>query len=212
MNFRPKPLAEQVIVITGASSGIGLTTARLAASRGAKVVAAARSPEMEAIASKLCEETGGEIVPVLADVAREVDVRRIASVAVEHFGGIDTWVNNAGVALVGPMMETPVLEMRDLFETNFWGLVHGSRIAVEEMSSAGGTLINIGSVLSDRAIPLQGVYSAAKHAVKGFTDSLRMELEHDGIPVNVTLVKPATVDTPYFAHAKNHLPEGFPAS
>ena len=93
--------------------------------------------------------------------------------------------------------------MRRLYETNFWGVVYGSVVAAEHLRSHGGALINVGSVLSDRAIPVQGVYSSSKHAVKGFTDALRMELEEEGAPVSVTLIKPSTIDTPYTKHAKN---------
>lgn len=104
-------------------------------------------------------------------------MRRIADTAINEFGGFDTWVNNAGVSIYGPLVEVSIEDMRQLFETNFWGVVYGSRIACEHLRQRGGALINIGSVLSDRAIPLQGIYCASKHAVKGFTDALRMELE-----------------------------------
>jgi hypothetical protein len=95
--------------------------------------------------------------------------------------------------------------MRQLFETNFWGMVYGSLVAASNMKSRGGAIINIGSTLSDRAIPLQGIYCASKHAAKGFTDALRMELETDGFPISVTLIKPSAIDTPYKDHAKNYL-------
>lgn len=206
MNVRLKKLNEQVIVITGASSGIGLVTARMAAQKGARLVLAARSEEalrwlVDEIASK-----GGEAIYVVADVGREDDVRRIADDAVSRFGGFDTWVNNAGVSIYGEVLEVSLEDHRQLFETNYWGLVHGSRVAVEHLKQRGGALINIGSVLSDRAIPLQGTYCASKHAVKGFTDALRMELEQEGAAVSVTLIKPSAIDTPYKEHAKNYLP------
>jgi short-subunit dehydrogenase len=203
MEVKLKELGEQVLVITGASSGIGLVTARKAAERGAKLVVAARS---EDALRRLVEEVnsrGGEAVYVAADVGSEEDVRRIAREAAERFGGFDTWVNNAGVSIYGRLSETPVEDMRRLFETNFWGVVYGSLVAAEHLRRRGGALINVGSTLSDRAIPIQGAYCASKHAVKGFTDALRMELEEEGAPVSVTLVKPATIDTPYTKHAKN---------
>jgi short-subunit dehydrogenase len=212
MTRAKKELADQVIVITGASSGIGLSTARLAAAEGARVVIAARSQDLEEIAGALRLETDAQIEAVIADVGVEDDVRNIAARAIQRFGRIDTWINNAGSSVYGRATEVPIDEMRELFETDFWGVVHGSRVAVEHMRDAGGTLINVGSVVSDRAIPLQGAYSAAKHAVKAFTDALRMELEHDEVPVAVTLIKPAAIDTPFFAHAKNHLDEGVPAA
>jgi short-subunit dehydrogenase len=139
-------------------------------------------------------------------MANEPQVREIAAVAVRAFGGFDTWVNNAGVSIYGRLLEVSMEDQRQLFETNYWGLVHGCRAAADHLRQRGGALINIGSVLSDRAIPLQGAYCASKHAVKGYTDALRMELAEEGAPVQVTLIKPSAIDTPYKDHAKNYLP------
>ncbi len=140
----------------------------------------------------------------VANMSREEDVRRIAEVVREHFGGFDTRMNHAGVSICGELTEVPVEDMCRLFEINVWGLIYGSRGAVAHLRTHGGALIDIG-VLSDRAIPLQGIYSAGEHAVEGFTHALRMELEHAGAPVPVTLVKPATIDIPYPHHARNYL-------
>lgn len=200
-----KKLSEQVIVITGASSGIGLVTARMAAASGAKLVLVARN---EQVLSKLTDEINGqrgEAAYVVADVTQLEDVRRIAHIAVERFGGFDTWVNNAAVSIYGRVLEVPLEDHRQIFETNYWGLVHGTMVAVEHLRERGGALIQIGSALSDRAIPLQGTYCATKHAVKGFTDALRMELEEEGVPISVTLIKPSAIDTPYRQHARNHM-------
>ena len=205
MGVKLKKLEEQVLVITGASSGIGLATARMAARRGARVVLAARNERSLADAVAQIEAEKGAAMPVVADVSRERDVRQIAEVARAAFGGFDTWVNNAAVTIYGRLEEVSVEDQRQLFEVNFWGLVYGSRVALQHLRSRGGALINMGSVLSDRAIPLQGTYSASKHAVKAFTDALRMEVEKDGDPVSVTLVKPGPIDTPYYKHAKNYL-------
>ena len=205
MTTKLKPLAEQVIVITGASSGIGLCTARMAVSQGARVVLAARSEAALRQLQGELEAAGGQAVAVTADVSREADVRHIAQVAQERFGGFDTWVNNAGVGMYGKLEELSVDDMRQLFEINFWGLVYGSRIALQTLKARGGSLINLGSVVSDRAIPLQGIYAASKHAIKGFTDTLRMELEADGAPVSVTLIKPGPIDTPFPLNAKSYL-------
>jgi short-subunit dehydrogenase len=205
MKLTLKKLKDQVMVITGASSGIGLATARMAARRGAKLVLAARNQaELQHIADEI-SRMGGEARWVPADVAREQDVRRVAGEAVGHFGRFDTWVNNAGVSIYGLILDTAIDDARRLFETNFWGVVYGSRIAAQHLRQSGGALINVGSVVSDIAVPLQGFYSASKHAVKGFTDALRMELEEQQAPVSVTLIKPAAINTPYTQHAKNLL-------
>lgn len=205
MNPPLKRLQNQVMVITGASSGIGLVTARMAAERGARLVLAARSEE--ALRQLMTEITGmgGSAVYVAADVGNKHDVREIARVATETYGGFDTWVNNAGISTYGKLEDVPIDDMRQLFETNFWGVVHGSLEAAAHLKHRGGAIINIGSVLSERAILLQGIYSASKHAVKGFTDALRMELEMDDAPVSVTLIKPSAIDTPYAEHAKNFM-------
>jgi short-subunit dehydrogenase len=206
MNAQLKKLSEQVVVITGASSGIGLVTARMAAKQGARLMLAARSEDaLRQLANEIKAE-GGEAVYVVADVGQERDVRRIADIAVQHFGGFDTWVNNAGVSIYGRVLDVSMEDHRQLFETNYWGLVHGSRVAAEHLRARGGAIINVGSSLSDRAIPLQGTYCASKHAVKGYTDALRMELEEEDAPISVTLIKPSAIDTPYKDHAKNYLP------
>ena len=199
-----KKLSEQVIVITGASSGIGLVTARAAARRGARVVLASRDERDLREAVDAITAAGGRATYVVADVASFDDVARVAERAVEAFGGIDTWVNNAGVSIYGRITDVPLADARRLFETNYWGVVHGSLAALPHLRR-GGALVNVGSVLSDTTMPLQGHYAASKHAVKGFTDALRIELEEEGAPVSVTLVKPAAIDTPYPEHAGNHL-------
>jgi short-subunit dehydrogenase len=206
MGVQLKRLGEQVIVITGASSGIGLVTARMAARAGAKLVLAARSEEaLRSITDEIIGR-GGDAVHVVADVGREEDVRRVADAALGHFGGFDTWVNNAGVSIYGRVLDVSTEDHRQLFETNYWGVVYGSRAAASHLRGKGGAIINVGSSLSDRAIPLQGTYCASKHAVKGYTDALRMELEEEAAPVSVTLIKPSAIDTPYKDHAKNYLP------
>jgi NAD(P)-dependent dehydrogenase (short-subunit alcohol dehydrogenase family) len=200
-----KPLNEQVIVITGASSGIGLATARMAARRGARVVLSARNEDAIREAAHEINAAGGHATYIAADVADEQAIWRVAGVAMQCFGGFDTWVNNAGISIYGRLMDVSTEDLRRLFETNFWGVVHGSRIAAGYLRQRGGALINIGSTLSDRAIPLQGIYCASKHAVKGFTDALRMELEQERAAVSVTLIQPGAIDTPYNHHAKNYL-------
>ena len=201
-----KALNDQVIVITGASSGIGLVTARQAARRGARLVLAARSEESIRQLADEINSTGGQAAYVAADVASEDSVNRISTAALARFGRIDTWVNNAGVAIFGKIEDVSDEDHQKLFQTNFWGTVYGSLVALPYLKREGGALINVGSVVSDQAVPLQGMYSASKHAVKGFTDALRMELAEEGAPVSVTLIKPAAIDTPYPQHARNYLP------
>jgi short-subunit dehydrogenase len=178
----------------------------MAAKRGASVVLTARNHEaLQQAAEEIVGGDGGRKATfVVADVSDESAIRRVAEDAVTRFGRIDTWINGAGVSVYGRLMDISLEDQRRLFDTNFWGVVIGSRVAVPYLRN-GGALINIGSVLSDRAIPLQGTYCASKHAVKGFTDSLRMELEHDRLPISVTLIKPYSIDTPYAEHAKNYL-------
>lgn len=205
MKVQLKKLAEQVIVITGATSGIGLTTARKAARRGASLVLVARNEEaLRQLADQLAAQ-GCKAIAVAADVGRDEDMRRVAQTAIESFGGFDTWVNNAGVSIFGRMEDVALQDQRRLIDTNFWGVVHGSLAAVRHLKQKGGAIINVGSELSDVAVPLQGMYSASKHAVKGFTDSLRVELEAEHAPVSVTLIKPASIDTMFVRNAKNYM-------
>jgi NAD(P)-dependent dehydrogenase (short-subunit alcohol dehydrogenase family) len=209
MGQKLKLLNEQVIVITGASSGIGLATAKRAARRGAQVVLVSRDEEDLAGAVREIQEHGARAVHFVADVADQAAMQRVARDVVVQFGRIDTWINNAGVTVYGLIEEVPTEDARRLFETNYWGVVNGSLAALPHLRSGGGALINLGSVLSDTGYPLQGHYTASKHAVKGFTDSLRLEVEKSGAPVCITLIQPAAIDTPYPEHAKNHL--GFEA-
>ena len=200
-----KKLSEQTIVITGASSGIGLVTARMAAKQGARLVLAARAEDALRQLSDEINLAGGHAAYVVADVGEEQDIERIVKTAIDRFGSFDTWVNNAGISIYGRLLDVSIRDMRQLFETNFWGVVYGSLAAARHLREHGGAIINVGSALSDRAIPIQGMYCASKHGVKGFTDALRMELEADKLPISVTLIKPAAVDTPYRLHARNYL-------
>lgn len=209
MKLKLKPLAEQVIVITGATSGIGLVTTRMAAKKGAKLVLAARDEESLSQLAKEIENTGGQALPVVAEVGNEEQVRAIAEAAIARFGGFDTWINNAGVSIYGQMLEVKTEDHRRLFDTNFWGIVYGSLEAARHLRSRqgeyGGAIINLDSTVSDRAIPIQGIYCTSKHAIKGFTDAFRMELEAEGAPISLTLIKPSSIATPYLKHVRNYM-------
>ena len=200
-----KPLNEQAIVITGATSGIGLATARRAARAGACVFLIARGEnDLKALTEEL-QATGARAAWAVADVADHDALAEAAEKCVRLFGGFDTWVNNAGVSIYGAIKDTTLDDQRRLFETNYWGVVNGSLVAAAHLRKryGGGAIVNVGSILSDAPLPIQGVYSASKHAVKGFTNALRMELLREQAPITVSLVKPAAVDSPYSKHARN---------
>jgi len=207
MSVTLKNIEDQMIVITGATSGIGLCTARMAADQGANVVAVARNEEaLKQLCDEINSKQGGRAAYALADVADEGALRHAAEVANLEFGGIDTWVNDAGGSIYGRIMDVPLEDSKRMFETNLWGLVIGSRIAVENLREKGGALINLGSEVSDSPVPNQGLYSASKHAVKAFTESLKMEIEADKLPISVTLIQPGATFTPFTENAKNYLP------
>lgn len=205
MSKQLKPIEQQVMVITGASSGIGLATALAAAEFGAKLVLNARSEETLRSVAESIRELGGDAQYVAGDVADRTVVESIAIRAVSTYGRIDTWVNDAGVSIYGRLGDATDADNRRLFETNFWGVVYGSLVAVPHLSASRGVLINVGSEVSEAVVPLQGMYSASKHAVKGFTDALRIELLHDEVPVTVTLIQPGATDTPFPQHARNYM-------
>ncbi|MBT2214948.1 SDR family NAD(P)-dependent oxidoreductase [Virgibacillus dakarensis] len=206
-NLTLKKLKDQVIVITGASSGIGLVTARMAAAKGAKVVVAARNEKALMELVNELREKGHSATLVQADVGREEDVNKIAETAIKEFGHFDTWVNNAGISIFGHAMEVSIDDIKRMFATNFWGVVYGSKAAVKHFKERGvpSALINVGSLFGDRGTVIQSTYAAAKFAVHGWTESIRMELEKEKVPVSVTLIHPGRIDTPYNEHARSYL-------
>lgn len=206
MQVQHRLIDQQVIVITGATSGIGLCTALLAAERGAKVVLAARSAgTLDAVVQQIRFD-GGEAISVVCDVGERAQVAQVAQAAVGRFGRVDTWVNNAGVSVYGRLDEVSEHDSRRLFDTNFWGVVNGSLEALPLLRRQGGALVNVGSEVPETVIPLQGMCSTSKHAVKGFTDALRVEVEQvDRAPVTITLIQPTAVNTPYPQHARNYM-------
>jgi short-subunit dehydrogenase len=199
-----KPLAEQVMVITGATSGIGLATAQAAAQAGVRLVLNARSA---ADLDRVVAELGSPAVAVAGDMADPATSTRLAEAAHTHFGGFDTWVNNAGVGMWGWLTDGNLEDFKQLFDNNLWSVVNGSLEAVKHLQQHGGALLNVGSVVSDVAAPLQGMYATSKHAIKGFTDSLRIELAMQQAPVSVTLIRPAGIGTPFPDHARNYFPQ-----
>lgn len=201
----PKSISEQVIVITGASSGIGLATAQAAARQGAKVALAARNTtDLERAAEEIRRE-GGTAIAIPTDVTDYSQVEALARRTVEEWGRIDCWINNAGVSLYATFKEASLEDFRQVMETNFFGQLHGAKAALRHLEETDGALICVGSTLSDRGVPLQGAYCASKHAIKGWLDALRVELRKDGSKVRVTLVQPSSIDTPFFNKAKTQL-------
>jgi NAD(P)-dependent dehydrogenase (short-subunit alcohol dehydrogenase family) len=196
-------LSGATIVVTGASSGIGRLTALRLAERGANVVVAARRDGPLGTLVEECRRRGGEALGVRTDVADETSVRTLGEAALSRFGRIDGWVNNASVSLIGPFEELPADAFRRTIDVNFHGVVHGSRVALEAFRRQGeGTLVNVASLAGRVGAPYYSAYAAAKHAVVGFSQSLRMELAKSP-GINVCTVMPAAIDTPFFQHSGN---------
>lgn len=202
----PQPLAQQVVVITGAGSGIGRETARQFAHRGASVVLAARSGgALDSLVDEV-ERLGGRGLAVPTDVADYGQVEALAERAVEAFGRIDTWVNNAGISTYGTVEQMTPEELRRVIEVNLLGEIYGMKAALPHLKATGhGVLINVSSALGKRGVALQAAYCAAKHGVVGFAEALRLELRHEGSDVAVVDVLPSSINTPLFGHARSKL-------
>lgn len=197
----------QVVVITGASAGIGRATARMFAARGARVGLLARGEAGLAGAAKDVREAGGMPLEVPVDVADYGQVEQAATRVEEELGPIDVWVNNAFAAVFAPFMQTSPAEVRRVTEVTYLGYVHGTRAALDRMVRRDrGAIVQVGSALAYRGIPLQAAYCGAKHAIQGFTESLRCELMHDKSKVRVTMVQLPAVNTPQFDWALSRMP------
>lgn len=199
-----RSIRDKVFVITGASSGIGLLTARRAAEEGAKVLLVSRNRAALAEAVDDIEARGGRAAYAVADVSDPDQVERAATAAVARFGRIDCWVNNAGVAIYADLLETPLDEHQRMFQVNYFGTVHGARAAMPHLERSGGSLVTIGSIAGEMPSPVMGAYAASKHAIHAFVKGLRIELKMAGSKVRTLLVKPAGMTTPIAAHAANH--------
>lgn len=201
----PRPIRDSVVVITGASSGIGRAAAHEFAKQGATVVLAARREQALEDAGRECGELGGRAMVVPLDVTNEEAVRDLARRTVETFGRIDIWVNNAAVSLFSRFEETPLDLYRKVIETNLFGYIHGARAALPYFREQGsGILINVSSVVSEAAQPYTSAYNLTKYAIRGLGESLREELLLDGArDIRVCTIMPASIDTPLFQHAAN---------
>ena len=209
-----KPIAQQVVVVLGASSGIGRETALRFAERGAKVVVAARSePGLTSLVDEI-RAHGGQAAYAVCDVVHIGQVEHVADTAVRTFGRIDTWVNVAAVSMYARFEDTSPKEFRRVMEINYLGQVHGALAALPHLRQAGqGALIAVSSVESIVSLPLHSAYSASKHAVEGVIDGLRRDLMAEGAPISVTSVKPGTINTPFFNNSLNKMdvkPKGPP--
>jgi short-subunit dehydrogenase len=207
MQPRLKPLADQVVVIIGASSGIGRQTALRLAERGARLVIASRDAQaLDALASELRGRGAPDVLTVPADASRPEAMSQVAAAAVDAYGRIDTWAHVAGVDMWAPFETTQPEEFRRIVEINLLGPAYGAMAALPMLRAAGGgALIIVSSVDADVPMPYQAAYVASKHGVKGFIRSLRMELQADAAPVALTEVQPAAIDTPLFRVAKSRL-------
>jgi NAD(P)-dependent dehydrogenase (short-subunit alcohol dehydrogenase family) len=209
-----KPISEQVVVVCGASSGIGREAALQFARRGARVVVSARSREgLDSLVEEI-RGAGGKAVAVPADVSDFNQVKAVADAAVEHFGRLDTWVHLAAVSLYATLEQTTPEEFRQVIDVNLTGQAYGAMAALPHLKREGrGALIHISSVEARRSLPYQSAYAASKHGVEGMVEALRMELKHEGWPISVTNIMPASINTPFFDKARTKLgvkPKGVP--
>jgi NAD(P)-dependent dehydrogenase (short-subunit alcohol dehydrogenase family) len=204
MSGRRRP---EVVVITGASAGVGRATVRAFARLGAHIGLLARGHDGLNAARQEVEAVGGQALVLPTDVANDAQVEAAATAVEAAFGPIDIWVNNAMVSVFSPVKEMTPEEFRRVTEVTYLGTVHGTMAALRRMLPRDhGTIVQVGSTLAYRGIPLQAAYCGAKHAIQGFTESVRCELLHDGSHVRLTMVQLPALNTPQFGWVKNRLP------
>ena len=209
-----KPINQQVVAVVGASSGIGRETALRFAQCGAKVVVAARSElGLESLVEEI-QRFGGDAIAVVADVSDFEQVKAIADKAVAQYGRLDTWVHAAATGVIAPFEKITPEEFQRVVNVNLMGQVYGAMAALPYLKQEGrGALIHISSMEGKRSLPLQSPYSAAKHGLEGFLESLRVELQHEGLPISVTSILPSTINTPFYNKVRTKLgvkPTGIP--
>jgi short-subunit dehydrogenase len=204
--MKKKALADQVVVVMGASTGIGRLTALNFAKAGASVVLSARSQDsLNELANEI-RQAGGKALVVPADTSDATQVQAVAGAAEREFGGLDTWVQVAAVSVYAPLEATRPDEFRRVVDVNLTGQAFGALAALPVMRRhGGGSFISVSSVEGEIPMPYHAAYAAAKHGVNGMLDVLRLELEHDKVPISVTAVMPASIDTPFFDHSLSRL-------
>lgn len=206
MKIKLKPINEQVVVIFGASSGIGRIAALDFAERGAKVVVAARSEEgLKSLVAEI-EAKSGTAYYLIADAADFAQVKAVADATVEKFGGLDTWVHSSAAFLFGTVEKCEPEEYERLIKVNLLGQIYGAKAALPHLKKNGGALIHLSSVEAIRTAPFQSAYGASKHGIHGFLQVLRVELAHDEIPISVTEIMPAAINTPIYEKGRNKMP------
>lgn len=204
---RMEPHKSEVVVITGASAGVGRATAQAFAKRGARIGLLARGVAGLEAALKEVKELGGQGLVVPTDVSDPQQVQTAAQKVEEAFGPLDVWINDAMVSVFAPVKDIGFDEFRRVTEVTYLGTVYGTMVALKHMLPRNhGVIVQVGSALAYRSIPLQSAYCGAKHAIRGFTDSLRSELLHDQSQVHITMVQLPAVNTPQFSWVKNKLP------
>lgn len=197
----------RTVVITGASGGIGRATARRLAARGDRLALLARGGAGLSAAAREVEQAGGTALPIEVDLAEWGEVDQAAALTEDELGPIDVWINDAFTSVFAPFTKIDPVEFRRVTEVTYLGYVHGTRAALDRMLPRDrGAIVQVGSALAYRGIPLQTAYCGAKHAIQGFTESLRCELAHDRSQVHVTMVQMPAVNTPQFGWVRSRMP------